>query len=49
VVYNPRYQKAAAIIERLDTLAENDEALKASVDELRTLITQVLKNQQKGE
>jgi predicted DNA-binding protein len=34
------------LLERLDALAENDAALKAGVDELRTLITQVLKNQQ---
>jgi predicted DNA-binding protein len=37
------------LLKRLDALAENDAALKAGVDELRTLITQVLKNQQKGE
>jgi predicted transcriptional regulator len=37
-----------AVIGRLDTLAANDGALKKDVDELKTLITQVLKNQQKG-
>jgi predicted transcriptional regulator len=37
-----------AAIERFDTLAANGEALKKDVDELKTLITQVLKNQQKG-
>jgi DNA invertase Pin-like site-specific DNA recombinase len=37
------------LIERLDALAQNDETLKNGLDELRTLITQVLKNQQNGE
>jgi predicted DNA-binding protein len=36
------------LLERLDALAQNDESLKIGLDELRTLITQVLKNQQKG-
>jgi hypothetical protein len=34
------------LLERLDTLTQNDEALKNGLDELKTLITQVLKNQQ---
>jgi predicted DNA-binding protein len=37
------------LLERLDTLAQNDETLKNGLDVLRTLIAQVLKNQQKGE
>jgi predicted transcriptional regulator len=38
-----------AVIERLDALATDNKALKNGLDELRTLVTQVLKNQQKGE
>jgi predicted transcriptional regulator len=37
------------LLERLDALAADNKALKNGLDELRTLITQVLKNQQKGE
>jgi predicted DNA-binding protein len=37
------------LTKRLDALAENDAELKKNIDELRTLITQVLKNQQKGD
>jgi hypothetical protein len=37
------------LLERLDALSQNDETLKNGLDELRTLVTQVLKNQQKGE
>jgi predicted DNA-binding protein len=36
------------LTKRLDALAENGATLKSSIDELRTLITQVLKNQQKS-
>jgi predicted DNA-binding protein len=38
-----------AVIERLDALAENDVNIQKGIEELRTLITQVLKNQQKGD
>jgi SOS-response transcriptional repressor LexA len=37
------------LINRLDALAADNEALKKGIDELRTLVTQVLKNQQGGE
>jgi hypothetical protein len=36
------------LLDRLNASAQNDEALKTGLDELRTLITQALKNQQKN-
>ena len=36
------------LMERLDQLAKNDDEIRKEIDELKTLITQVLKNQQRN-